>query len=163
MIRAIWANGEDLHGWQFKPGKILCGGCFDKKFVLQYLYCYLYIQGNERRADERFVELRKLGTAFLKAVNYFKSRFSSDVATLGVQGLEYMSTHFLLRREYCPRVSANLHSIFRHYVEFVAGDDKVFYMTGQGGDVRLVPSKKSIGVLCMNCCFTNIMHRIIVL
>ena len=120
-IRAIWANGEDLHGWQFKPGKRLCGGRFDKKFVQQYLCCYIYIQGNERHADERFVELQKFRTAFLKAVNYFKSRFSSDhVATFGVQRLEYMSTHFLLSREYCPRVSANLQSIFRHYGEFVA-------------------------------------------
>ena len=107
----------------------------------------LYIYSGEGRADERFVELRKLRTAFFEAVNYFKSRFSSDhVATLGVQGLEYMSTHFLLSREYCPRVSANLQSIFRHYGEFVAGDEKVFHMTGQGGDVRLVPSKKSIGM-----------------
>ena len=54
-----------------------------------------------------------------------------------------MSTHLLLSREYCPRVSANLQSIFRHYGEFVAGNEKVFYMTGQG---RLVPSKKSIGM-----------------
>ena len=75
-----------------------------------------------------------------------------------------MFTHFLLNREHCPRVSANLQSIFRHYGEFVAGDEKVFRMTGQGGDVRLVPSKKiNWYILCMSCCFTNIIHRIMVL
>ena len=157
LIRAIWVKGENLHGWQFKSGKRLCGGHFDKKFVLQYLSCYIYIQGNEKRKDERFVELRKLRTASFKAINYFKSRFSSDhVTTLGVQGLEYLSIHFLLSREYCSRVSANLQSIFRHYGKFVARNKKMFHTTGQCGDVR----KIYWNVLCINCCNTNILHRI---
>ena len=59
LIRTIWVNGKDSHEWQFNPGKRLCGGRFDKKFVL-YLRCYIYIPGNERRVDERFVELRQL-------------------------------------------------------------------------------------------------------
>ena len=30
LLRAIWDKGKNLHGWQFKSGKRLCGGRFDK-------------------------------------------------------------------------------------------------------------------------------------
>ena len=61
----LYSSIEVLNHSATYPGKRLCGGRFDKKFVLQYLCCYIYIQENERSADERFVELRKLRTAFL--------------------------------------------------------------------------------------------------
>jgi hypothetical protein len=39
-----------------------------------------------------------------------------------------------------------LKAFFVDFVEFVAVDKKVFHMTGEAGDVRLVPSQREVGL-----------------
>jgi hypothetical protein len=39
-----------------------------------------------------------------------------------------------------------LKAFFADFVEFITVDKKEFHMTGEGGDVRLVPSKREVGL-----------------
>jgi len=68
--------------------------------------------------------------------------------------LEFLSCHFLIDKTYFPALSKNLQAIYNHLGEYVAGDEKVYHMTGASGDIRLVPSKRSIGVWLyqLTCC-----------
>ena len=59
LIRAICVNSKDLHGWQFKPGKRLCGGSFEKK-----LCCSVFIATSIFR-EMKGMQMSNLLTAFL--------------------------------------------------------------------------------------------------
>jgi hypothetical protein len=68
--------------------------------------------------------------------------------------VEFLCYHFLITKDHYPTLVINLQSIFHHFGEYVAGDEKVYHMTGARGDIRFVPSKKAVWLWMfqLTCC-----------
>ena len=86
-----WMN---MDGATYRDDAAINSGLFNKKLLLKFLACCIYIQGNERRRDERFSETRKLRSAFDKAREHFRIVHPTDLAPAsGI--LEFLSSRFL--------------------------------------------------------------------
>lgn len=46
LLRAIWDNGFDEHGWQYRDDAAINSGNFNRKLLLKFLACCIHIQGN---------------------------------------------------------------------------------------------------------------------
>jgi hypothetical protein len=55
--------------------------------------------------------------------------------------VSYLLGRFLISHEYFDILSLNFQSIIRELGEYVAGDEKLDYFTGNSGDIRKVPNK----------------------
>jgi hypothetical protein len=56
--------------------------------------------------------------------------------------VSYLLGRFLISHEYFDILSLNFQSIIRELGEYVAGDEKLDYFTGNSGDIRKVPTNK---------------------
>ena len=71
LLENIWTSECEIHQWEYQPGKFINSSRFKESFVFKFLAVYIYIQGTERRRDERFPIDKPLRTAIQHAVEYF--------------------------------------------------------------------------------------------
>lgn len=90
----------------------LNGNRFNRKILPKYIACLIFVQGNERRKDERFAEARKLRNAFKKASDHFQVTHPSDPAP-NTAVLEFLSAHFLFTRKYHHIIAAHFERLWR--------------------------------------------------
>jgi hypothetical protein len=98
-------------------------------------------------------------------VAYFKEKFAIELTlennhniNLGINVHETLMSRFLITPKEYQLLSTSFQSLLSSYGDSIAGDEKLFYFTGNSGNIRLVPSKPDrIGLwfyeLC--CRFAN--------
>ena len=75
----------------------------------------------------------------MEAIKESGSHFGEKLP--GVNILKTLLARYLLTENYFARITDNIMSIIRRFGEFVAGDEKLLYFTGNSGDIRMVRSK----------------------
>ena len=125
--------------------------------VYKTLACEILITGNQKdpKESEKKKDKKALRSAFEDAQDEILLELGSQQGRIGVQKMEFIHAHFYL----CPYSTEEeedyneamllckcLLSLVSHLGQHVAGDEKVFHFTGNSQNVRLVESKREVGL-----------------
>ena len=147
LLFNMWNTGlsHEIPDWTYKNAtRTINSGIFDLKLLYRFYAIKIYIQGMHNvPTAAKLGSGRNLRDTVNDARAFFNSEFPSSEsdALPGCDILEHLLAHFLICGTHVDHICANFRSIVRELGEYVIGDEKLFYFTGNSGNIRLVITK----------------------
>jgi len=144
LLKEMWdaGNSDGLNTWSFEGGdRTVNAGLFDVPFLHRVLAIKVYIYGLGQLSNDMKAGGRPLRNVIERARAHFTQTFPDAEPPPGIKVCEHMLTHFLLSHHFTDHLCENFRSIVKEVGEYVAGDEKLFYFTGNSGNIRLVITK----------------------
>jgi len=144
LLGEIWDAGisANRNTWSFEIGcRTVNGGVFELPFIHRVLAIKVYIYGLGQLSNDMKEGGRPLRNGIERARSHFVETFPDAEPPPGIKVCEHMLAHFLLSHEFTDHLCRNFRSIIKSIGEYVAGDEKLFYFTGNSGNIRLVITK----------------------
>ena len=111
----------------------------DAKKVWQTFAVYTFLTAKQKVATENRRNGRFMRSSIEEARSYFHSKYG--VKSIGREIIEKLIGNMLLSQNYSEEISQNFISILASLGQSVAGDEKLWWFTGNSESIRLVPSK----------------------
>jgi len=110
-----------------------------KKHIWQAFAVQLYIIGRQERPVEVRKNVNFKRIKIEEARSYFQSKH--EVKPVGRELIESLIAHAHITSDDTEELSKNFQSIVHKLGQSIAGDEKLFFFSGNSGDIRLVVSK----------------------
>ena len=137
FLRKVW-DSYDPQVWYESSRGLLLHSKFDLCSLYVYFAAYLWLMGNPHEVKETN---RPLRDNIASALHHFTEIANGVVISPGTQIIEKLFHKFHLSYQFFPEICKGFRSLLKNIGQAVAGDEKLFFFTGESAFLRLVISK----------------------